>query len=267
MFRLASLFFLKITPKITEVSLRVLILFFLLPPALLFCQPSMIETLQAFRSSVVEITVENLGAVQSPHAAATIDKNTGRLLVLRNVKTAYYKRTGAGVIIDPSGLIVTNYHVIAHANKITVGLHDHTAADAKIIRIFPQDDLAFLFINPPHPLSAIQFADSDSIKLGNEVFTIGHSELLDQTIAGGKIIGLGTNRTKNDADNSIDMFQVNMNLYKGDSGGPLFDRGGQLIGLIVAGQTDVDRSSFVIPSNKIKAHYLEYLAVRRDNKK
>lgn len=225
-------------------------------------QPSIIETIQNAAPSIVSINAEVIGAVDSPQTAAAIDKNTGRLLVLKRVKAASYKRSGAGVIIDPTGLIATNFHTISHANKITVTLSSAITAIATIIRIYPENDLAFIHINPPMPLSAIQFADSDNLRLNDEVFTIGHSELLSQTISGGKIIGIGSNRTKEKGDTeNTDMFQVNMNLYRGDSGGPLFDRHGQFVGLVAAGQENVDRSTFVIPSNKIEKHYLEYLAI------
>ncbi|HOW36411.1 MAG TPA: S1C family serine protease [Candidatus Omnitrophota bacterium] len=220
---------------------------------------SLIETAQKSLPAIVSVTAEITGIAQGGRPAAAIDKATGRMIILRNVKAAHLKRVGAGVIIDPSGLIATNVHTIANAQKITIAFNDGTQVTAQVVQYFPQEDFALLSINPPYPLSSIEFADSDNIRLGEEVITVGNSELLSQTISGGKIIGIGShNRQKQEGVNT-DMIQTNINVYKGDSGGPLLNRDGQLLGLMVAGQMDVDRSSFAIPSKKIRMHYLEYL--------
>lgn len=220
---------------------------------------SLIETAQKSLPAIVSVTAEIVGVAPGGRPAAAIDKATGRMIILRNVKAAYLKRVGAGVIIDPSGLIATNTHTIANAQKVTVTLNDGTQVAARIVQYFPEEDFALLSINPPYPLLSIELADSDNIRLGEEVITVGNSELLSQTISGGKIIGIGShNHQKQDGVNT-DMIQINMNVYKGDSGGPLLNRDGQLLGLIVASQADIDRSSFAIPSKKIRMHYLEYL--------
>ena len=235
-------------------------------PLSLSGQPSIIETIQGVLPSLVEVTAENFGAVSSPQTTAAIDKNTGRLFVLRPVKTAYWKKSGAGVIIDASGLIVTNFHTIAKANRISVTLHNNTNLSAKIVRMFPQEDFVLLKIESPIPFIPIPFADSNTIRLGEKIFTIGHSHLLDQTISEGKIIGIGTSQSKNPNNTDADIIQVNLNIYRGDSGGPLLDHRGALIGLMVAAQIQKDRSSFAIASNKIKKRYLEYLSSSKNKK-
>lgn len=244
----------------------VLFLSFCWPNNDAFGQPSVIETLQNLMPSLVDITAENLQAAKQPHASAAIDKASGRLVILRNVKAAYYKRQGAGVVIDPSGIIMTNFHIIKFAGHIQIVLSDKTKLEAKVLRVFPENDLALLSVSPPYPLIPVEFADSKTLNLRDEVFTVGSSELLDQTISQGKIIGLGSHRTQKNTDtDATDMFQINMNLYKGDSGGPLFDSKGRFIGLIAAGQIATDRSTFVIPSNKIHKCYTDYLASIQKN--
>jgi len=238
--------------------LAVAFLSFYTPP--LFAQPSIIETIQDLFPSIVSIKAENASAAQSPRAAAAIDKNTGRLIVLRKARAAHYQKTGAGVIVNPAGFIATNYHTIADADLISVTLFDNTTLTAKVISVFPQMDLALLGIKAEGPLVPVIFADSDTLSFGDEVFTVGHSEILDKTISEGKIIGLGVQRTQTNENTGTQLLQVNINLYKGDSGGPLFDRRGRLAGMIVAGQTAVDRSSFAVPSNQIKKLTLESLS-------
>src|SRR3990167_4311391 len=121
----------------------------LLPVA--FGQPSIIELMEKLMPSIVDITVENTAMAQSPRVAAAIDKRTGKVILRRNVRAAHYKRTAAGVILDSSGIIVTNYHTIGKNDTATVTLRDSAPITAKIILVFPQEDLAFLQIEPPYP--------------------------------------------------------------------------------------------------------------------
>ncbi len=242
-------------------AFQICFLFFVLVKASLG-QPSLIETVQNLLPSLVDIKTENLGMAQAPHAAA-IDKATGRLVILRNVKSAYYRRDGAGVIVDSSGLIVTNAHIVENGGKILVTLSDNKKLSAVIVAVFPKEDLAFIRIVPPYPLTPITYVDSDTIQLGDEVVTVGSSPVLNQTISGGKIIGLGSDGAQQNRSNTTDLFQVNINVYKGDSGGPLFDTKGHLVGLMTAGQIKADRSSFAIPSNQIRKHHTELLPPRQ----
>ncbi len=226
-------------------------LFILRVAGFCFSQVSFIETAQKVSQSLVTIEAHVRGLVQSQQAAAGIDPQTGRLIIARNAKAISHNRTGAGIILDRNGILVTNAHIVRGANSIKIILNDGQEESASIKKIIPGEDLAFLKIDSPGQLKPITFADSDQIHLRDEIFTIGHSPLLNNTISGGKIIGLGV-RSHNSA---IELFQINMNLYKGDSGGPLLDRQGRLIGLMVAGQMQTDQSSFAIPANKIKKEY------------
>lgn len=230
--------------------------------SLLWAQPSVLEVMEDISPCVVDITSEATKTFQAGKPARVVDKRTGRTVILHNLKTAGLTKSGAGVVIDSSGLIVTNAHVVANAKVIMVTLHNKTRVHAKIVRFFPQDDLAILSVAPSPPLMAIKFANSEAIKLKDDVVTIGHSNLLDQTVSGGKVIGLGKSESESNrkkSDKPTELFQVNMNIYKGDSGGPLFNKYGELIGLMVAGQTEHDRSSFAISSNKIRRYYSDYL--------
>ncbi|MFA5060342.1 MAG: trypsin-like peptidase domain-containing protein [Candidatus Omnitrophota bacterium] len=224
-------------------------------------QPSIIETVQNTLPSIVTIQSENAGLLSDQRPAAAFDKQSGRIIVLRNVKTAQYNRNGSGVIIDPRGIIATNAHIVKQSGRVTVTLDDKTEIPAKILGIIEKEDLALLHITAPHPLRVIEFADSDQIKLDDEVVMVGGSELLTDTISGGRIIGIGSHASEQQPDDAkTALLQVDMNLYRGDSGGPVFDTKGHLVGLIVAGQKTKDRSSFIIPSNQIKKRYLEFLS-------
>ncbi|MDP2654623.1 MAG: trypsin-like peptidase domain-containing protein [Candidatus Omnitrophota bacterium] len=226
-------------------------------PAL--AQTSIIDQMQRTQQSVVSIRSDNTAAYQSKPLAAR-DPQSGRIVILRNVAAASYRRQGAGVVIHGSGVIVTNAHVVEKAQHIFVTFSDGTEFPADVIGFEGDIDMALLKVVPPRPIAAVPLADSDRVELGDEIFTIGSSAFLKQTLTGGKVIGLGTNRTEqNHGRKRVDLLQTTVNLYEGDSGGPLFNRDGQLIGLMTAKETAADHSSFAVPSNKIALHLWEYL--------
>jgi len=231
---------------------------FFFPVHHLWAEQDIITTIQESLPSIVTIATENTKLFQSPQTAAARDPRTGRVVVRKGLTTASYNRIGAGIILDTSGIIVTNAHTISKANRIMVILHDQTRIPAQPIKVISNYDLAYLQITPPFPLLPIILADSDAVQLRDEIVTVGNSELLKQTISGGHIIGIGTSASeKQSGIDATGLLQTSINLYKGDSGGPLLDKKGHLIGLMVAGQIKKDHSSFAIPSNKIKQYYAE----------
>ncbi len=220
-------------------------------------QDSIIQRIHFALPSIVEITAQNAVAVRGPKSTA-LDKQTGRLIQIEKIKTAQYTRSGSGVIIDPTGIIATNAHIVSDAKRIAVRMMDGVIVSANPLKVFPDQDLAFLKITPPYPITRIDFADSANVKINEEIVTVGSSPFLKKTISAGRIIGLGKQGRSPDSIHP-DLFQININIYHGDSGGPLFNFKGQLVGLMVAGQFKIDRSSFAIPSNKILQLYLKYL--------
>ncbi len=204
---------------------------------------------------------ENTAIISAMNAQKSIVTVTARkkekINTSREIATSYSQ--GAGVIIDPSGIIITNLHTIAYMSHIEVTLHNKKSLNAQIVHLMPQHDLALLKINPPFPLIPIKFADSNKIRLGESIINAGHSKWLKNTLSGGKIIGLGRNKL----DNHLEILEINIDLYKGDSGGPVLDRHGRLLGIMTAKRNDRTNMSFAIPSNEIGKLYLNYLKSNR----
>jgi len=222
-----------------------------------FSQESVIQEIHLALPSIVEITSQNTIMAKGPQSVA-IDKNTGNLVHLKGIKKAAYTRSGSGIIIDPNGTIATNAHIVSGAHKIAIRLFDGKIVTGAPLFVMNDQDIAFIKITPPYPLTRIDFANSTNISLGNEIITVGSSPFLKKTISAGRIIGLAKKRNPH-STHEADFLHVSLNIYHGDSGGPLFNPKGQLLGLMVAGQMQSDRSSFAIPSNKILKFYLEYL--------
>jgi len=223
----------------------------------LIAQDSIIQRIQYVFPCIVEITARNAIMLKVP-GGTFIDKKTGQLIQLNGAKAAEYTRQGSGVIIDPAGIIVTNAHTVSDAARVEVRFMDDALITAQILKVIPEQDLAFLKVTPPYPVSRVEIIDSINIHINDEIITVGSSPFLKQTLSGGRVIGFANHRNPDDK-NRPDLLQFNINIYPGDSGGPLFNSKGQLIGLMVAKQANQDRLCFAIPSDKIIKAYLKFL--------
>jgi serine protease Do len=166
---------------------------------------------------------------------------------------ASYHAQGNGIIIDSHGIIVTSTHIVANAPHIYVGLPDGTILEAKII-YSSNADFSFLQVDPPYPLTAATWADSSTATENTPIIALSNIDDTHQHIIGGEIISL-----INGIDsNNVEAFELNITLYPGDSGGPLLDHQGHLLGLIMGKKLSTDNNSYAIASNKIQQEYSLY---------
>ncbi len=247
----------KIITNTKKVFLSAVLCFFICTSATYALgRDSIIQVIQTSMPSIVGIRADNAKLTKSPKPVAVKDPKTGRIAIARGVRASTYSREGSGVIVDKSGLISTNAHTISGADRIIVTLHNKKEYEVKSASVVPGEDVAFLYINPSSDLTPIVFSNSDEIKIGDKAYTVGSSEFLEGTISAGRVTGLGRNKQlKNKTMAPVAIIQTSFNVYKGDSGGPLLDYQGKLLGLIVAGKTKTSHASFAIPSNKIKLYY------------
>jgi serine protease Do len=138
---------------------------------------------------------------------------------------------GSGFIIDPSGLVVTNNHVIADADEINVILNDGTKLRAQLVGKDSKSDLALLRVKTDHPLKAVKFGDSDKLRLGEWVIAIGNPFSLGGTVTAGIVSARNRDINSGPYDNYI---QTDAAINRGNSGGPLFNLDGEVIGINTA---------------------------------
>jgi serine protease Do len=138
---------------------------------------------------------------------------------------------GSGFIIDPSGVVVTNNHVIADADEINVILNDGTKLPAQLIGKDSKADLAVLRVKTDHPLKAVKFGDSDKLRLGEWVIAIGNPFSLGGTVTAGIVSARNRDINSGPYDNYI---QTDAAINRGNSGGPLFNLDGEVIGINTA---------------------------------
>lgn len=140
---------------------------------------------------------------------------------------------GSGVIIDQKGYIVTNFHVVGDAEKVTISLsQDEDVYNAEIIGIDPANDLAVIKIkNPPPDLNIIPLGTSNDLKIGQKVYAIGNPFGLDRTLTSGIISALGRPIKTDDGNILENTIQTDASINPGNSGGPLIDSAGRMIGI------------------------------------
>ncbi len=138
---------------------------------------------------------------------------------------------GSGFVIDPSGIVVTNNHVIGDANDISVIFSDGTRLKAEIVGKDSKVDLAVLKVKSDKPLKAVRFGDSENIRPGDWVLAIGNPFGLGGSVTAGIVSARGRNIESGPYDNYI---QTDASINKGNSGGPLFNMNGEVIGINTA---------------------------------
>jgi serine protease Do len=138
---------------------------------------------------------------------------------------------GSGFIVDSSGLVVTNNHVIADADEINVILHDDTTLKATLVGRDPKTDLAVLRVKSDKPLSAVVFGDSDKVRVGDWVIAIGNPFGLGGTVTAGIVSARQRDINAGPYD---DFIQTDASINRGNSGGPMFNMAGEVIGINTA---------------------------------
>ncbi len=159
---------------------------------------------------------------------------------------------GSGFIIDPSGIVVTNNHVIEGADEITVTLQDNTSLKATLIGRDERTDVAVLQVKSDKPLPAVNFGDSDTARVGDWVLAIGNPFGLGGSVTAGIVSARGRDIRQGPYD---DFIQTDAAINRGNSGGPLFDMNGNVIGINTAIYSPSGGSigiGFSIPSNLAK---------------
>ena len=199
------------------------------------------QLLQSVQPSLVEIRTED---------TRTFTDTDG------HTRTATYHTQGSGIIIDSHGIIVTNTHIVTNAPHIYFGLSDGKILEAKLV-YSSNADFSFIQVDPPYPLPTISWADSSQAPIGTPIIALSNGDDDQEHILSGEI----TNLLDGISSNEVELFELNLDLVHGDSGGPLLDNQGHLLGMIMAKKIKEDNKTYAIASNKIQQEFLHY----RDN--
>jgi len=189
--------------------------------------PSLAPVLKEVTPSVVNVYTQTRVRVRSP---LLDDPLFRRFFNVPDVPRERVSQSlGSGVIVDAEkGYVLTNNHVIARADEISVGLKDGRSLEAKLIGTDPDTDLAVIQI-PPENLTALQLADTDNLQVGDFVVAVGNPFGLGQTVTSGIVSALG--RTGLRGLEYQNFIQTDASINPGNSGGALINLRGELVGI------------------------------------
>lgn len=166
---------------------------------------------------------------------------------------------GTGMVVTSDGYVLTNKHVINGANKVTVVLDDGTTyEDVEVVATDPLNDVAFLKIKNASDLPTVTLGDSKTLHVGQQVIAIGNAlGEYQNTVTSGIISGIGRSVTASDgsgynAETLSDMIQTDAAINSGNSGGPLVNAAGEVIGINTATSSTAENMGFAIPISSVK---------------
>jgi serine protease Do len=201
------------------------------------------ELIQSVLPAVVNVTV------RKDEVAPPVTANAGAPLPQTGASPGIKAYVGSGFVIDPSGVIVTNYHVVENAFEIMITFSDGTRLHGKLTSASRSADLALLKVEANHPLLAVQWDDSDKVQVGDQVFAAGNPFGLGLSLSAGIVSALNRDIQNSPYD---DLIQTDATINHGNSGGPLFDMQGKVIGVnsaIISPTTGSVGLGFAEPSN------------------
>jgi S1-C subfamily serine protease len=170
---------------------------------------------------------------------------------------------GSGFLIDDSGFILTNYHVISGSSRIQVTLSDQRQYYATALDTDRSDDLALIKVTPKAKVNFLRLGDSDHLQVGQKVLAIGNPFGLEGTLTVGVVSSIGRSIDSETNQRLQGMIQTDAAINGGNSGGPLLDSSGSVIGINTAilGRTNMG-IGFALPINRAKALLSDYQAGR-----
>jgi serine protease Do len=170
---------------------------------------------------------------------------------------------GTGVVVDGRGFIVTNRHVIAGAERITVHTADGDDFPAKLFTEDTLHDLAVLSLTGARRLPELPFAPSDDVMVGETVIAIGHPYGYTNTVSTGIVSAVGREVTMPSGETLTNLIQTDASINPGNSGGPLFNINGELIGINVALREGARGIAFALPADTVQRALAKHLSASR----
>ena len=211
------------------------------------------------KTVVREVTVSNSqpAASASGLSVSAIYDRVHEGVVTIKVDTPQGQALGSGFVIDSAGHIVTNDHVVADASSISVQFADGATYNAQLVGADPATDVAVVKVDAPSSeLKPLSFGDSATVQVGDEVVAIGSPLGLDETVTSGIVSALHRTITSPNNFAINDAIQTDAAINHGNSGGPLLNSSGQVIGINSQIESDSggnDGIGFAVPSNTVKS--------------
>ncbi|MAI70001.1 MAG: serine protease [Rhodopirellula sp.] len=173
---------------------------------------------------------------------------------------------GTGVVIDPRGYVITNYHVVEDVDNIKVTLHNGETTTAELIASRVRNDLALIRVKSDRPLPTIPRGTSSDLMAGESVIAIGNAFGYVHTSTQGIISALHRDVPVNETQEYVDLIQISAGINPGNSGGPLLNIEGEMIGVNVAVRVGAQQIAFAIPIDQVVEIVTEMIEQQNDRR-
>ncbi len=210
----------------------------------------LVQVVERVKAAVVDIHSERMSGSDDPFRTSPLERQR-------------VNGMGTGIVLDPRGYIVTNYHVVDDVQSLRVRLVDGTTCPAKVLASDKDSDLAVIKIDPPHPLQTVTLGTATDLMLAEEVVAIGNAYGYEHTTTTGRVSALGRNVVLNKEFSYKSLIQTQTPINPGNSGGPLFNKLGEVVGVNVAIRAGAQNIAFAIPVDAMILRAADMLSVRK----
>ncbi|MBB3204610.1 serine protease Do [Rhodopirellula rubra] len=205
-------------------------------------------------------------SVVNLHGQKTIRQTAASMAGSSNDVARQVNGMGTGVVIDPRGYVVTNYHVVEDVYEINVTLHDGSTTTADLIASDPSNDLALVKLRGAGPFQTIPRGHSNDLMVGEPVIAIGNAFGYVHTSTVGIVSALHRDIPVNETQSYRDLIQTSAGINPGNSGGPLLNIDGEIIGVNVAVRVGAQQIAFAIPIDQVLDTVTEMIVRHNDRR-
>lgn len=215
------------------------------------------------RDEVVDVYNKVKASVVNIHSERTVNSPADDPFSRAPVQPQRVNGMGTGIVLDPRGYILTNYHVVDDVSTLRVRLHDGSGYTAKVVATDREADLALIKIEPARPLPVIGFGTSSDLMVGEPVIAIGNAYGYEHTVTDGRVSFKGRDVSLNKDMGYKGLIQTSAPINPGNSGGPLLNVFGELVGVNVAIRAGAQNIGFALPIDFVIGRAAELIGPKR----
>ncbi len=215
------------------------------------------------KDQVVDVYDKVKASVVNIHSERTVSSPADDPFHRQPVQPQRVNGMGTGIVLDPRGYVLTNYHVVDDVHSLRIRLHDGTSLAARVLATDKEADLALVKIDPLRPLPIISFGTSSDLMVGESVIAIGNAYGYEHSVTDGRVSFKGRDVSLNKDMGYKGLIQTSAPINPGNSGGPLLNIMGEVVGVNVAIRAGAQNIGFALPTDFVIGRTAELLSQRR----
>lgn len=215
------------------------------------------------KDQVVDVYEKVKAGVVNIHSERTITTPGDDPFNRQAVQPQRVNGMGTGIVLDPRGYVLTNFHVVDDVHSLRVRMHDGAGYTARVLTTDKEADLAIIKIDPSRPLPTVPFGTSSDLMVGESVIAIGNAYGYEHSITDGRVSFKGRDVTLNKDMGYKGLIQTSAPINPGNSGGPLLNIMGEVVGVNVAIRAGAQNIGFALPADYVIGRTADLIGKRR----